>query len=314
MYTKSFRIFLCVILSLIWSVSYAEEQSVLEGNKSCEKVRAQEPRGNPQYDWLKEKAARYYSGVLVSGVKVGSINKDEIHGELLGAVDDLIDKKYSNYIKIWNEKAGEELSNAARQAAQMGGFTTSQMDKSVECVLYEALANPESDSASYLLSELQFIKESADSDITRINDRKQIELANKERANPTSNTMNTLSFKVTANSCTAATSLGGKILVASTDQPGNKFIILDSTWMNTATDSRRIEPGALLVDYQGKTYQFDSYERVIDPEYSLPPQAVNPMVSYRLKLAFRVPSELKGKVRWQPGGNPSNKTVACGSI
>ena len=120
---------------------------------------------------------------------------------------------------------------------------------------------------------------------------------------------------MTANSCTSSTNIGiENARLEPRSQPGSKFLILDATFKNTSGTSQRIEPGALLVNHHGKTYTYDIIEFILDAGYGLPAGPINPLISYRAKLVYRIPNELSGKVRWQPGNNLERATVQCGSI
>ena len=128
------------------------------------------------------------------------------------------------------------------------------------------------------------------------NSRKQREIAKarseeEHRQNPSSNTAKVGSFTVTANSCTSSTNIGiENARLEPRSQPGSKFLILDATFKNTSGTSQRIEPGALLVNHHGKTYTYDIIEFILDAGYGLPAGPINPLISYRAKLVYRIPN------------------------
>jgi hypothetical protein len=137
----------------------------------------------------------------------------------------------------------------------------------------------------------------------------------RQRQKPTSNKANIGSFSVTANSCIASSKVGLESeQLEPLPQQDSKFLILDATFKNNSDSSQFIDAGSLLVSYGGKTYTYSGIELIFDLRYSLPATPVNPLVSYRTKLVYRIPGELTGTVRWQPGNNPNGVTVQCGSI
>ncbi len=135
------------------------------------------------------------------------------------------------------------------------------------------------------------------------------------RENTVSSRVRVGAFEITANGCVASMSLGlEKTNLEPKTQVGTKFLVLDAAFKNVSDSSQYFHSGSLLINYNGKVYDYSAVEIIFDQRYGLPLTQINPLVSYRTKLVYRIPSELSGKVRWRPGDNPKGITVQCGNI
>ena len=47
-------------------------------------------------------------------------------------------------------------------------------------------------------------------------------------------------------------------------EDGNQYLILNTTFKNTDSESRMISDGEVLINYSGKEYRFDNSETIID--------------------------------------------------
>lgn len=95
---------------------------------------------------------------------------------------------------------------------------------------------------------------------------------------------------------------------------GSKFLIIDASFKNTDSEGRLPDAGAMLINYHGKVYKYDHLEFIDESGFGINFKSVNPLVTLRTKLIYRIPSEIAGQVYWQPGRNANNVNLSCGSI
>ena len=92
---------------------------------------------------------------------------------------------------------------------------------------------------------------------------------------------------------------------------GSRFLVLDVTFKNKDKESRIPLPGSALISVDGSIYEFDQPESIMARGYGVPLQGINPLVTYRTKLVYRVPDESFSDVFWQPGRNSEGKRLYC---
>lgn len=84
-------------------------------------------------------------------------------------------------------------------------------------------------------------------------------------------------------------------------EPGIKYLIINATFKNIDTESRMILDGSLLINYQGKDYQFDNSETIMAEGFGTMMDQLNPLTSKTTNLVYKIPAELTGDIFWQPG-------------
>lgn len=92
---------------------------------------------------------------------------------------------------------------------------------------------------------------------------------------------------------------------------GSRFLVLDVTFKNKDKESRIPLPGSAFISVDGSIYEFDQPESIMARGYGVPLQGINPLVTYRTKLVYRVPDESFSDVFWQPGRNSEGKRLYC---
>jgi hypothetical protein len=70
----------------------------------------------------------------------------------------------------------------------------------------------------------------------------------------------------------------------------------------------------LYITYNGKEYEFDSVETVMAEGYNIWFKKVNPLITMKTKIVYRIPDEIEGDVFWKPGRNPDDKRLWVGSV
>lgn len=92
---------------------------------------------------------------------------------------------------------------------------------------------------------------------------------------------------------------------------GSRFLVLDVAFKNKDKESRIPLPGSAFISVDGSIYEFDQPESIMARGYGVPLQGINPLVTYRTKLVYRVPDESFSDIFWQPGRNSEGKRLYC---
>ncbi len=121
-------------------------------------------------------------------------------------------------------------------------------------------------------------------------------------------------FAISVTGCKATASLSKDILLSPKPWDDSRFYVVDATFKNIDSESRVPSEGSLFIFYNGREYKYDSPEPVLDNRYGLRLQAVNPLLTLKTKLVYRIPNELEGEVFWEPGRNKQAKRIWCGNL
>lgn len=97
-------------------------------------------------------------------------------------------------------------------------------------------------------------------------------------------------------------------------EEGSKFLIIDVSFKNTDTESRMVMDGDILVNYSGKDYKFDKPETIIADGFGTMLDQINPLITKKTKIVYKIPTELTGKVYWNPGRSDSDQVIYLGDI
>lgn len=94
----------------------------------------------------------------------------------------------------------------------------------------------------------------------------------------------------------------------------SRFFIVNATFKNMDTESRLPFEGSLFINYNGKDYEFDSTESIHLEGYNIWFKQVNPLITMKTKIVYRIPNEIHGEVFWRPGRNPDDTRLWLGFI
>ncbi len=94
----------------------------------------------------------------------------------------------------------------------------------------------------------------------------------------------------------------------------SRFFIVDASFKNNDTESRLPSEGSLFINYKGKEYEYDSPEPIMLEGYNIWFRKVNPLLTVKTKIVYRVPNEIEGEVFWRPGRNGNNTRLWVGNI
>lgn len=95
---------------------------------------------------------------------------------------------------------------------------------------------------------------------------------------------------------------------------GSRFFIVHASFKNTDTESRQPSEGSLFITYNGQEYEYDSVESISLEGYNIWFRKINPLVTMKTKIVYRIPDEIEGPVYWRPGRNPNDTKLWLGYI
>ncbi|HLO73888.1 MAG TPA: DUF4352 domain-containing protein [Flavobacterium sp.] len=97
-------------------------------------------------------------------------------------------------------------------------------------------------------------------------------------------------------------------------EEGNKYLIINSTFKNTDSESRMIIEGSVWINYNGKDYEFDKSESVMAEGFGALLEQINPLTSITTNLVYKIPAEITGDAYWQPGRSDDDERIFLGTL
>ena len=98
-------------------------------------------------------------------------------------------------------------------------------------------------------------------------------------------------------------------------EQGNLYLIINTTIKNTDDESRMLPgSGTIWIDSNGKSYEFETAEAIMLEGWGVLMEELNPLTTKTTNLVFKIPSELKGAVYWQPPRARKKEVIALGNI
>jgi hypothetical protein len=127
-------------------------------------------------------------------------------------------------------------------------------------------------------------------------------------------TIKTDYFDVTLNKATLTdqVSTGNEFLDPKAE--GDLYLVLNVTFKNTDTESRMLEDGIVLINFEGKEYKFDKSETIMADGWGLLLDQINPMLSKTTNLVYKVPATISGIGYYMPGRNSEEVKFSLGEI
>lgn len=119
-------------------------------------------------------------------------------------------------------------------------------------------------------------------------------------------------FQASSTSCSVVNSV--KTNNRFSDLPSEvdaRYIVLEASFKNLDSESRMPVEGDLIVISNGKEYRFETSEQVLAEGYGLRFRKMNPLITEKTKLVYKVPNELSGEVYWEPGRNRESVRLWC---
>lgn len=119
-------------------------------------------------------------------------------------------------------------------------------------------------------------------------------------------------FDASVNACTVQSlPITGNKYTEPDAWDGSRFVVLDVTFKNNDSEGRLPLPGSLVVNYSGRELTYDTTETIMQKGFGIYFKSVNPLLSMKTKLVYRVPNEIAGDVFWVPGRNDEQKRLWC---
>ncbi|RZJ70238.1 DUF4352 domain-containing protein [Flavobacterium sp.] len=97
-------------------------------------------------------------------------------------------------------------------------------------------------------------------------------------------------------------------------QEGIKYLVLTTTFKNTSNESRMLMDGEVLINYNGKDYNYDKSETIMLEGWGLMLDQLNPLTAKKTNLVYKLPSELVGKAYYRPGRSDGDQMIDLGEI
>ncbi|OQB07118.1 MAG: Telomeric repeat-binding factor 2 [Candidatus Cloacimonetes bacterium ADurb.Bin211] len=122
-------------------------------------------------------------------------------------------------------------------------------------------------------------------------------------------------FDVTVNSCTIKNAIYFNEYSKLGPEEGAKFVVIDLSLKNTSNKSRMMFEGELqLISNDGKKLVMDKTETVFEDGYGLILESINPMLTKKTKIVYKIPANIPGHLYYVPARNKTDIVVDCGTI
>ena len=97
-------------------------------------------------------------------------------------------------------------------------------------------------------------------------------------------------------------------------QEGSNYMVVDVSFKNMDKETRTVMSGAVIIKQDGDEYTFESPESVLmaGDDWGLLFEPINPMLSKRTKLVFKIPIEMTGKAYYRLGSTGKDKKIYLG--
>jgi len=96
--------------------------------------------------------------------------------------------------------------------------------------------------------------------------------------------------------------------------PDIKYLVLRIKYKNTDTESRMILSGEVLINYNGRDYNFDHPETIFGNGWQTGLEQINPLTHLTTAVVYKIPKELKGTAYYHPGRSEDGQVIQIGEI
>ncbi len=127
--------------------------------------------------------------------------------------------------------------------------------------------------------------------------------------------LNTTYFAVTVNSVNVKNRVRtGNQFADLKPEAGSSYLILNTTFKNIDNESRMLSDGAVIINYNGKDYNFDKSETVMLKGWGILMEQLNPLTSITTNLVYKIPAEISGQAYYYPGRSASGDRIYIGEV
>ncbi len=292
-----------------------DKENIAKLKSECPKL--SRPANDSGYDEMIDKALKKYSlsedlTSITNDVQLVALLKELKKPENFDFAQDAVERGFGYFSDMFS--IGKNIDEA-------------YLNKAYRCHLVEAYVDIGSKANKDLKSYFQWLlnrttehvnllaAEKADREDYAKSVHDEEEAYKKRLLNPKGNTAKVAGLQISANSCVTSGKLGmSNPFLEPKLSSGSKFLVLDASFKNTATSSRYVSPGSVMVSKNGNIYKFDKFKMIASDGFGVGSDPINPLITYRTKLVYVIPSDLTGKIIWQPDERSDDVTVSCGSI
>ncbi len=93
-------------------------------------------------------------------------------------------------------------------------------------------------------------------------------------------------------------------------EPNTKYLVLGLKYKNTDTESRMIGQGQIIINYNGRDYNFDHAETIMAAGFSTGMEQLNPLTTHTVIFVYKLPKELKGIAYYHPGRTDDRRYIS----
>lgn len=187
------------------------------------------------------------------------------------------------------------LSALAGESPQSANDTSSYTSKSDSYASSSYIAEPEADSKNNAKT-----KKSKDAS---------------ENYAQVGETLNTRYFDVTVNDVSVKEKVDtGNMFANLEPEKGNNYLIINTTFKNTDTESRMIGEGYVMINYNGKDFKFDKSETLMIEGWGIFLDQINPLTSMTTNIVYKIPVEISGPSFYKPGRSDDDALIYLGKI
>ncbi|WP_313155959.1 DUF4352 domain-containing protein [Sphingobacterium multivorum] len=98
-------------------------------------------------------------------------------------------------------------------------------------------------------------------------------------------------------------------------EDGTKYLIIDVTFKNTDKETRMIFDGEVLVKQDdGSMLKYEQPELVPEDGWGVLVDNINPGITKKTKLVYKVPETLNGSIYFHPARAGSDETILLGTL
>jgi hypothetical protein len=95
-------------------------------------------------------------------------------------------------------------------------------------------------------------------------------------------------------------------------EEGSKYLIINVSFKNTSNTDRMIFDGTLYIESGEKEYSIGNSETILADGWGLFLTKLNPLISKKTNLVYKVSSEMHGVALWKPTG--ASDSIELGNI
>ena len=128
------------------------------------------------------------------------------------------------------------------------------------------------------------------------------------------NTLKTEYFDVTVESVKTAKSVKIDGFQDLKEEAGNKYLVIDVTLKNTDKESRMMFDGTVVVKANGQEYKYEEAETILADGWGIIMDNINPLVTKKTKLVYKIAEELKGTAYYNPARSDADEVINLGTI